>query len=310
MECAVIGAGVSGLTCALRLLENGHIVTIYSNKFSPNTVSDVAAAILYPFLSYPIKKTNKWSLETYSELFKISLNSPESGVTIRKGREFLRDKISPPDWTKGIDGFRILENNELVNDYIFGWEFEAPVIQMNLYMPWINDKLIKMGCRFNEVDVEYFSEIEENIIINCVGLGARELCNDLEVKPIRGQVIYIQQDPGIGRFDQQPETLTYTIPRDDVTVLGGTAQVNDWSMKIRDEDTEDILIKCESLWPELDRNNIIGFSVGLRPARHEVRLEKEYFFDKLIIHNYGHGGSGVTLSWGCADEVMKILERN
>ena len=128
--------------------------------------------------------------------------------------------------------------------------------------------------------------------------------------PVRGQVIYIKQDPGFGRFDQQPETLTYTIPRRDFTVLGGTAQKGDWDETIRDNDTDYILSKCEALWPELDRNKIIGVAVGLRPSRYELRLEKEIISNKIIIHNYGHGGAGVTLSWGCADEVVRLLKIN
>ena len=128
--------------------------------------------------------------------------------------------------------------------------------------------------------------------------------------PVRGQVVYINQDPGFGRYDQQPETLTYTIPRRDVTVLGGTAQKGDWDTTIRERDTEDILSKCESFWPELNRENIVGSAVGLRPSRYKLRLEMEIVDKKKVIHNYGHGGAGVTLSWGCADEVVKLLKIN
>jgi len=49
-------------------------------------------------------------------------------------------------------------------------------------------------------------------------------------------------------------------------------------------------------------------SVGLRPSRKEVRLEIESLSSgRWAIHNYGHGGAGVTLSWGCADEVTRIV---
>mgnify|MGYP003313810487 FL=1 len=105
-------------------------------------------------------------------------------------------------------------------------------------------------------------------------------------------------------------TLTYTIPRRDVTVLGGTAQKDDWGENVRPEDTEIILSKCEKLWPELDRKNIVGTAVGLRPSRYEVRLEEEIIDGKKVIHNYGHGGAGVTLSWGCADEIVKMIKIN
>ena len=67
--------------------------------------------------------------------------------------------------------------------------------------------------------------------------------------------------------------------------------------------------KCQSLWPELDRSKVVGVSVGLRPSRKEVRLEVENITGRKVVHNYGHGGAGVTLSWGCADEVVRLLSQ-
>ena len=61
MEVTVLGAGVSGLTTSIRLLESGFNVKIVTEKMSPETVSDVAAAWWYPFLAEPVEKTNKWS---------------------------------------------------------------------------------------------------------------------------------------------------------------------------------------------------------------------------------------------------------
>ena len=175
-------------------------------------------------------------------------------------------------------------------------------------MPWLLQRTRELGGIIEQKEIKDLSEISAGIIVNCSGIGARELCSDMEVKPVRGQIIYIEQDPGFGRYDQQPETLTYTIPRRDCTVLGGTAQSDDWSLELRDSDREYILSKCEAVWPELDRSKIIGESVGLRPSRSEVRLEAQKTIDALIIHNYGHGGAGVTLSWGCADEVLRIIQ--
>jgi D-amino-acid oxidase len=174
-------------------------------------------------------------------------------------------------------------------------------------MPWLKSKFELLGGSIETRKISDFDELESELIVNCSGLGAREICHDEEVVPVRGQVVYIKQDPGFGRYDQRPESLIYTIPRRDVTVLGGTAQKGDWTMEIREEDEEDILKKCESLWPELDRANIVGRAVGLRPSRTEVRLEKEHVGDKVVVHNYGHGGAGVTLSWGCADEVARLM---
>lgn len=310
MEITVLGAGVSGLTTAIRLLESGFKVTIFAKNMSPNTVSDVAAAWWYPFLAEPVEKTNKWSSETFYELIRLRDEENVECITMRLGREYLKEKCELPGWSSEIPHFRVLEENEVISGYNFGWEIEAPVIEMNHYMPWLLSRFEKLGGLYELKEFSTLQEVPGEIIVNCCGLGGRDLCDDNELRPVRGQVIYIEQDPGFGRFDQKPETLTYTIPRRDVTVLGGTAQKDDWEENIRLEDNEYILSKCEELWPELDRTKIVGTAVGLRPSRYEIRLEEESIKDKKIIHNYGHGGAGVTLSWGCADEVVKLIKIN
>ncbi|MCS5531503.1 MAG: FAD-binding oxidoreductase [Candidatus Poseidoniales archaeon] len=308
MDCVVIGAGVSGLSCAIRLLEAGHSVRVLAREFSPHLVSDQAAAIWYPFLVHPVEKTDRWGAETYTELMRLGEVEPNSGITMRFGREYLREQVELPGWREDITHFRVLQANEIPNGWVFGWEFQSPIIEMQHYMPWLLQRTRELGGIIEQKEVKDLSEISAEIIVNCSGIGARELCSDMEVKPVRGQIIYIEQDPGFGRYDQQPETLTYTIPRRDCTVLGGTAQSDDWSLELRDSDREYILLKCEAVWPELDRSKIIGESVGLRPSRSEVRLEAQKTINGLIIHNYGHGGAGVTLSWGCADEVLRIIQ--
>ena len=310
MRCTVVGAGVSGLSCAVRLLEAGHEVEVISDRFSPDTVSDIAAAIWYPFLTAPADRADGWGIATYAELERLSEREPQSGVRMRDGREYLRQAVDPPEWSEDIAAFRILDDSEIPEGYVFGWQFRAPVIEMQLYMPWLRSRVEALGGSFVQSFVEDLSEVSGEVVVNCVGLGARELCGDEEVRPARGQVIFIDQDPGIGHFDQQPETLTYTIPRSDVTVLGGTAQVDDWGMDIRAEDDDLILSKVEALWPELDRSRIIGGAVGLRPSRSEVRLEVEYIGERRVVHNYGHGGAGVTLSWGCAEEVANLVSQS
>ena len=310
MRCTVVGAGVSGLSCAVKLLEAGHEVVVISDRFSPDTVSDIAAAIWYPFLTAPADRADGWGIATYAELERLSEREPQSGVRMRDGREYLRQAVDPPEWSEDIAAFRILDDSEIPEGYVFGWQFRAPVIEMQLYMPWLRSRVEALGGSFVQSFVGDLSEVSGEVVVNCVGLGARELCGDEEVRPARGQVIFIDQDPGIGHFDQQPETLTYTIPRSDVTVLGGTAQVDDWGMDIRAEDNDLILSKVEALWPELDRSRIIGGAVGLRPSRSEVRLEVEYIGERRVVHNYGHGGAGVTLSWGCAEEVANLVSQS
>ena len=307
MEVSVIGAGVSGLSTGIRLIEAGFDVNILTDKTSPDTVSDTAAAWWYPFLAEPVEKTNRWSAETFDELVRLMQDEGVDCITMRLGREYLEQECESPGWSEDIPHFRILDRSEVADGYSYGWEIEAPVIEMPLYMAWLKSRFEDLGGTIEIRKVDSIGEVDGDIVVNCTGIGAREFCDDDTVVPVRGQVIYIEQDPGFGRFDQQPETLTYTIPRRDVTVLGGTAQKGDWEMEAREEDTEYILGKCEELWPELDRTKIVGVAVGLRPSRYEVRLQAERVGDMTIIHNYGHGGAGVTLSWGCAEEVVRLV---
>ena len=138
MRCTIVGAGVSGLSSGIKLLERGHDVQIVSERFSPETVSDVAAAIWYPFLVKPADRADTWGIETYDVLESLCDGAPEAGVRMRDGREYLRSVVEPPSWKKDIAAFRILEDGEIPEGYVFGWEFRAPVIEMPLYLSLIH----------------------------------------------------------------------------------------------------------------------------------------------------------------------------
>jgi len=108
------------------------------------------------------------------------------------------------------------------------------------------------------------------------------------------------------------EALVYVVPRIHTTVLGSTKQKNDWNVLPDDNDTKLILENAKALCPDYGDVEIVQVKVGLRPTRPSVRLEPEWFMDgkKLVIHNYGHGGSGFTVCWGCAKEVVQILQNH
>ena len=200
MDCVVIGAGVSGLSSAIRLLEAGHNVRVMARKFSPELVSDTAAALWYPFLAHPVEKTDRWAAETYTELMRLGEVEPNSGITMRFGREYLREVVELPGWRDDITHFRVLSSDEIPDGWIFGWEFESPIIEMHHYMPWLLQRTRDLGGLIEEKVVEDLAEISAEVIVNCSGIGARELCQDTEVKPVRGQIIYIDQDPGFFFF--------------------------------------------------------------------------------------------------------------
>jgi D-amino-acid oxidase len=87
-------------------------------------------------------------------------------------------------------------------------------------------------------------------------------------------------------------------------VLGGTYEPDRYDPVPAEATTRAIVERCTRLVPELRGARLLGQLVGLRPARHGgARVEAE---DGWLVHNYGHGGAGMTLSWGCADEVTRL----
>jgi D-amino-acid oxidase len=86
-------------------------------------------------------------------------------------------------------------------------------------------------------------------------------------------------------------------------VLGGTADDTRADRQPDDEVAARILQRCVAIEPRLAGLPVLEHRVGLRPARARVRLERE----GTVVHNYGHGGAGVSISWGCAREVTRAV---
>ena len=95
------------------------------------------------------------------------------------------------------------------------------------------------------------------------------------------------------------------MPREHDIVVGGTDVEGEWSRTPSPEMAEDILARATRLVPELRGARVLRHKVGLRPVRPAVRLERV----GDVVHCYGHGSAGVTLSWGVADEVVTLLDR-
>ncbi|MGH3436564.1 MAG: FAD-dependent oxidoreductase, partial [Sciscionella sp.] len=70
-----------------------------------------------------------------------------------------------------------------------------------------------------------------------------------------------------------------------------------------------IVARCRTVEPRLAAAEVIETVVGLRPDRPAVRVEAESLGAAWSVHNYGHGGSGVSLSWGCAREAAELALR-
>jgi len=309
----VLGCGVMGLSCGIRLLEEGYDVEIMSSAIPPDTTSNVATAYWYPFRVSPPEKVLPWASFTYDKYMELA-QIPGIGIGMFNFVQIFDHQVEDPFWKSAVKNFSRVGKNELPPGYVDGYIATVARIETPLYMEYLVNRFKDSGGRITRMDreIENMADMPENrrLIINCLGLGAGKVFNDSEVFPIRGQLVKTT-NPGLKdciNEEEGPLAVSYIVPHGTYCILGGTADDNDWNLEIDPETSEEILRKCRILDPRLEDAEVLGHRVGLRPGRTEVRLELEKLDDSVIIHNYGHGGAGFTLSWGCAENVLELAE--
>ena len=295
MRAIVVGAGVVGLTTAVRLREAGIEANVVARDEPLGTTSAVAAALWYPYRALPAQRVTAWSADTYAALTALA-EVPGSGVRMLWGTERLAPDAPDPWWRDAVPSL------ERTRD---GLRFVAPAVDMSLHLPWLVGRLLALGGRVERRAVASLDELEADAVVNCAGLGARELARDASLVAVRGQILRVAA-PEVREWllDQSdPRRLVYVVPRVDDVVLGGTADEGAEDRAPDPATTDAIRARCAALIPALRHAPVVGVAVGLRPARPAVRLEAE----GRVVHCYGHGGAGVTLAWGCAGEVAALL---
>ena len=308
----VVGCGVSGLTCAVRLAMTGRAVAVVARELPPETTSNVAAAFWYPYRAYPREKVVSWARLSFLTFQRLA-EEADTGVTMRPAIEVFRRAAPNPWWGPAVPRWRRARPEELPDGYVDGYRFDSPVIDTRRYLPWLMERLRALGGTIERRTLSGLDEAlaESPRVVNCSGLGARELASDSKLVPIRGQLVHVE-DPGLERVEidhDAPGGVSYVIPRGDDCVLGGSAEERREDTTLDPAITAGILDRCRELQPRLRECEPIGGAAGLRPGRPAVRLEAERpAHGKLVVHNYGHGGAGVTLSWGCAEEVVQLVE--
>jgi D-amino-acid oxidase len=280
----------------------------------------VAAAVWYPYKAYPQDKVNAWGASTYA-IFRdlAAADSPlDHGIVMSEILEVLPEQTPDPWWVETVrESFRHAGPDELPPGYQDGYVFTAPVIDMSIYLPYLQHRFTAAGGRIMERSATNLDEAFAQcpVVVNCAGLGARELVGDTLLYAALGQVVRIRSQSGIRRAvldDYGPNKVAYIVPRVHDIVLGGIDEDRNEDTQPDPEATASILRRCANLLPELSslpEEDILAVVCGLRPARPSVRLERENVRPgNWVVHNYGHGGAGVTLSWGCAAEVVELIE--
>jgi D-amino-acid oxidase len=314
LDALVVGAGVSGLTTAVCLAEAGLSVAIRTDRRPDETTSSVAGAIWGPHLVERSDRVTRWGAETLAVLTDLA-GDPATGVHMISGVEASRAATDFPHWGHVLGNVSPADPAGLPGGFVAGWRYTAPAASMTVYLEYLLARFRRAGGTLQTAAVTSLAGVARDttarVIVNCPGVGAHDLVPDPAVTPVRGQVV-VAANPGITEFFIGPSDdtaeLIYLFPHGDVVILGGTELRGNWSLDPDPPTAERILRDCTSIDPRLATTRILAHRVGLRPVRPQVRLESETLdTGQVVMHNYGHGGAGITLSWGCARDVLAAL---
>jgi D-amino-acid oxidase len=336
---AIIGAGVSGLTCGVVLAERDYRTAIFAKETGRQTTSGAAAAVWFPYHVEPAERVIPLALETYQVLLDLA-RFPASGVSMIELRQLSRTgELQIPDWAIPLGaqrlpavipsevegsrraGFKVSPRDPSTppayagsaqDDHCFasGFSLRVPLMDTTIYLDYLAARFRKAG---GEIHANvHFNNLEDvdsksDLVINCAGIGARELVRDHDLEPHRGQVAIGPRIEDLScAIVCDDEPLMYAIPRANDCVFGGTNDVSD-NLLADPATTSRIVAECSRVL-NIDEPRVLAERVGLRPFRRSgVRLERDQLRDgRTVIHNYGHGGAGFTLSWGCAQKVCGL----
>lgn len=299
----VLGGGIIGLTSAVRLRERGAEVAVWSAHDVRDTVSSMAAAVWYPTRTDADPRVLRWARETYAQFTREAAEGVPA-VLLRRTRMLLRRHAeTPPWWGEGI-----VRRVPASPPYAGELRFTAPLVEMDRYLAGLEHRIAEAGGTLVRRPPARLDEAlaEADVVVNATGLAAGALCDDPDVYPVRGHVVLVD-NPGLDesvRDEDNPDGVTYVHPRTDDVVLGGTFEIGRAGTEPSPDDAAAIVRRCVRLVPGLAGARVRGERIGLRPAR---RGGPRVARDGRVVHAYGHGGAGMTLSWGCAAEVARLV---
>ena len=310
-EVVVVGAGVIGLSSALELVRAGKRVTVIADRKPAETVSAVAAAIWEPYDAFPRDMVLRWSLDALTTFNELAAD-PSTGVHLREGVNLQRESDKHAWWAGGVVAARPASPDELPDGAVAGEVCTLPVITMPIYLDWLLRQCEENGVSFEWRSLGSLDEVGHGDcpIVVAAGLRAGELVAGEQLVPVRGQIVRLA-NPGLTRWyidEDNPSGTTYIIPRVDDVICGGT---NEPGVTLSDADpvvAKAILARARRLEPMLEQAEVLADVVGFRPGRESVRLDATEYSDRRVVHCYGHGGAGVTTSWGAARDVVRLVD--
>ena len=214
-------------------------------------------------------------------------------------------------WAEAVESVTRLEAAQVPPGYRSAVRATVPVCDVPVHLKWLAAELVGAEIPVIRWEVKSLDHAFEaaDVVVNCTGLGARELCDDDDLHPVRGQDCLLEGATVESAWiDDSTPRPRYVVPRPTSVIVGGTAQARDDRRTPDPADTAEMMAAALAARPELSAGRVASVQVGMRPFRSAVRLERERLDGgRVLVHNYGHGGSGYTVSWGCAAEVVSLL---
>lgn len=301
----VVGGGVIGLTTALILARSGRRVRVWAREPAARTTSAVAGALWWPYRIQPEQLVGEWSLASLAVYEGLAEQARETGVRMVEGVHLGVRMDELGAWAARVPGLARTDAGT-------GAALAArlPLIDMPVHLGWLRERLLKAGGLLEQREVTDLAGVPASVVVNCTGLGARSLVPDPAVRPVRGQLVVVE-NPGITTWltsaAEHAAESTYFFPQPEGLILGGTAEEDAWSLEPDPRVAAEIVARCAAVRPEIAGARVLAHRVGLRPARPAVRLERQLLpGGRVLVHNYGHGGAGVTVAWGCAREAAGL----
>jgi D-amino-acid oxidase len=303
----VVGGGVIGLTCALELARAGHQVTVLTADPIEATTSAVAAALWFPYRAAPADAVLSWAAASL-QAFTALADDPGTGVALRPGTVVHRTPAPDLWWAPSVTGHRPATPDELPPGVPGGTRCTLPVVDMDRYLAWLGDQAAAAGVEVRLRRVASPAEAPGDLVVLAAGLASGPLLGDPSGIAVQGQVVRLHA-PAVTDWVLDEENragLTYVVPRGRDVVVGGTAVDGATGTEPDPAVEAAVLDRARALVPALRGAPVLSRAVGLRPGRPTVRLDRTTVDGRPVIACYGHGGAGVTLSWGCAADVVAL----
>ncbi|MFD4374235.1 NAD(P)/FAD-dependent oxidoreductase [Streptomyces sp. NPDC058486] len=313
-DVIVVGGGVVGLATAVTLAERGLRVRLWSRDPAEATTSAVAGALWWPYRIEPAEEAGAWALESLRVYGELAAAPEETGVRWVPGvhADTVLDGLGA--WAARVEGLRQLPAGEVPGPYATGLAARLPLIDMPVHLAWLRARLEAAGGVVERRAVKDWEEpaAAAPVVVNCTGLAARELVPDDGLRPVRGQLVLVE-NPGVEEWftaaDAGAAQTTYFFPQPGRLILGGTAEEDAEDLAPDPATAAAIVARCALIRPEIAEARVLAHRVGLRPARTGgVRVEAEPLpGGGRLVHHYGHGGPGVTVAWGCARRAADLV---